>query len=167
MAAVDDACSFRLCRVLKEMTIEANQEPTSGKHSYRISKYPTLNYSSLYQSLLNLIDVVPLIQMGDAVLAQSIIHALACLAPFLPYELLDALPYTFATTLTTFPSDVHKETLDMLCNTLLPINMGKNEHVPGDSYALRIPSSSLYGISGAFDDVNIDCVHSSHCLRKY
>jgi hypothetical protein len=109
------------------MTIESNQEQTSGKHSYRISKYPTLNYSSLYHSLINLIDVVPLIQTGDVALAQSIIHALACLAPFLPYELLDALPYTFATTLTIFPIDVHKETLDMLCNTLLPINMGTKE----------------------------------------
>ena len=113
-------------RVLKEMTIESNQEQTTGKHSYRISKYPTLNYSSLYHSLINLIDVVPLIQTGDVALAQSIIHALACLAPFLPYELLDALPYTFATTLTIFPFDVHKETLDTLCNTLLPINMGEN-----------------------------------------
>ncbi len=107
------------------MTIESNQEQTTGKHSYRISKYPTLNYSSLYHSLINLIDVVPLIQTGDVALAQSIIHALACLAPFLPYELLDALPYTFATSLTIFPIDVHKEILDMLCNTLLPINMGK------------------------------------------
>lgn len=120
-----DRFSFR--SVLKEMTIETTQEQTTGKHSYRISKYPTLNYSSLYHSLINLIDVVPLLQTGDVALAQSIIHALACLAPFLPYELLDALPYTFATTLTTFPFDVHKETLDMLCNTLLPINMGKEK----------------------------------------
>ena len=117
--------SQTLLGVLKEMTIESNLEHTTGKHSYRISKYPTLNYSSLYHSLINLIDVVPLIQTGDVALAQSIIHALACLAPFLPYELLDALPYTFATTLTSFPFDVHKETLDTLCNTLLPINMGK------------------------------------------
>ncbi|CAF0803088.1 unnamed protein product, partial [Adineta ricciae] len=92
--------SQALLGVLKEMTIESTQEPTTGKHSYRISKYPSLNYSSLYHSLINLIDVVPLIQTGDVALAQSIIHALACLAPFLPYELLDALPYTFATTLT-------------------------------------------------------------------
>ncbi len=120
------SCEIFLCfSVLKEMTIESNQEQTTGKHSYRISKYPTLNYSSLYHSLINLIDVVPLIQTGDVALAQSIIHALACLAPFLPYELLDALPYTFATSLTIFPIDVHKEILDMLCNTLLPINMGK------------------------------------------
>lgn len=111
------------------MTIESNQEQTTGKHSYRISKYPTLNYSSLYHSLINLIDIVPLIQTGDVALAQAIIHALACLAPFLPYELLDALPYTFATTLTTFPFDVHKETLDILCNTLLPINMGTEKNV--------------------------------------
>ena len=109
------------------MTIEPNQEQSSGKHSYRISKYPSLNYSSLYHSLINLIDVVPLIQTGDVALSQSILHALACLAPFLPYELLDALPYTFATTLTIFPFDVHKETIDTLCNALLPINMGKKK----------------------------------------
>jgi len=132
--------------VLKEMTIESNQEQTTGKHSYRISKYPTLNYSSLYHSLINLIDVVPLIQTGDIALAQSIIHALACLAPFLPYELLDALPYTFATTLTIFPFDVHKEILDMLCNTLLPINMGKELFLKL-IFVLENILFSLYGIS--------------------
>ena len=135
------------------MTIESNQEQTTGKHSYRISKYPSLNYSSLYHSLINLIDVVPLIQTGDVALAQSIIHALACLAPFLPYELLDALPYTFATTLTTFPFDVHKETLDMLCNTLLPINMGRRGRQGG---AARWENSfSIHGISRTFDDVDV------------
>jgi hypothetical protein len=148
--------------VLKEMTIESNQEQTTGKHSYRISKYPSLNYSSLYHSLINLIDVVPLIQTGDVALAQSIIHALACLAPFLPYELLDALPYTFATTLTTFPFDVHKETLDMLCNTLLPINMGKQGSLGGPS---RLESSfSVHGVSGTFDDPDIHSIHSVHRL---
>ena len=119
---------FRLLfvlRVLKEMTIEPNQEQTTGKHSYRISKYPTLNYSSLYHSLINLIDIVPLIQTNDVEVAESIIDTLACLAPFLPYELLDALPYTFATTLTIFPVAVRRKTMDRLCNTLLPINMGE------------------------------------------
>ena len=107
------------------MTIEPNQEQTTGKHSYRISKYPTLNYSSLYHSLINLIDIVPLVQTNDVEVAESIIDTLACLAPFLPYELLDALPYTFATTLTIFPVAVRRKTMDRLCNTLLPINMGE------------------------------------------
>ncbi|CAM2696962.1 unnamed protein product [Rotaria socialis] len=117
--------TLTLLGVLKEMTIDHNQEQTSGKHSYRISKYPSLNYSSLYHSLINLIDVVPLLQPIETEPAESIINTLACLAPFLPYELLDALPYTFATTLTTFPTSVQKKTLDTLCNTLLPINMGE------------------------------------------
>lgn len=107
------------------MTIDQTQEQTSGKHSYRISKYPSLNYSSLYHSLINLIDAVPLLQPVESEPAESILNTLACLAPFLPYELLDTLPYTFATTLTIFPSSVQKKTIDTLSNTLLPINMGK------------------------------------------
>ncbi|CAF0807608.1 unnamed protein product [Didymodactylos carnosus] len=120
--------SQTLLGVLKEMTIEPNQDQYSGKHSYRISKYPSLNYSSLYHSLINLIDIVPAISLGQTSLAQSILHALACLAPFLPYDLLDALPYTFVSALSTFPQDVHKEILDTLCQTLLPINMAYTEY---------------------------------------
>jgi len=122
------------------MTIASNHEQTTGKHSYRISKYPTLNYSSLYHSLINLIDVVPLIQTGDVALAQSIIHALACLAPFLPYELLDALPYTFATTLTIFPIDVHKETSRFIKNNTLYliVKLHENELNQYNHYPISI-----------------------------
>ncbi|CAF2900291.1 unnamed protein product [Rotaria sp. Silwood2] len=141
--SVLDHFSKTLLSVLKEMTIDQNPEQTSGKHSYRISKYPTLNYSSLYHSLINLIDVVPLLQAGDTEVAESIISTLGCLAPFLPYELLDALPYTFATTLTIFPSAVKKKILDTLCNTLLPINMAYTEY-PEHSMTLNSIASILF-----------------------
>ncbi|CAF3245537.1 unnamed protein product [Rotaria socialis] len=146
--------TLTLLGVLKEMTIDHNQEQTSGKHSYRISKYPSLNYSSLYHSLINLIDVVPLLQPIETEPAESIINTLACLAPFLPYELLDALPYTFATTLTTFPTSVQKKTLDTLCNTLLPINMAYTEY-PEHSMTLNSIASILFIIFENSDNEKI------------
>lgn len=87
----------------------------------RVRKFPNLNYSTLYHSLLNLIEVVPSIQTGQIGIGQALIHTFGCLAPFLTDDLIDSLPYTIALTLTSFPRDLHKYIMEVLCNSLLPI----------------------------------------------
>lgn len=111
-------------------------------HSSRIKKFPNHNYSGLYHALLNIIEIIPSIQTGQlgkprqssrlrrpcltlsfsTAVGQALIHTFGCLAPFLADDLLESLPYTMALTLTTFPVDLHKSVLDMLCNCLLPIS---------------------------------------------
>ena len=56
--------------------------------------------------------------------AQSLLHLVACLAPFIPNDLLEQLSYTVAFSLTTFPSEVHDDIMTCLCNTLLPLSLG-------------------------------------------
>ena len=90
-------------------------------HTNRIKKFPNLNYSSLYHTLLNIIEIVPTMQTSQTTVAQSLIHTFSCLAPFLTDDLLETLPYTIALTLTNFPFELHKYIMDVLCNCLLPI----------------------------------------------
>lgn len=89
--------------------------------AHRIRKFPNLNYSTLYHSLLNLIEIVPNIQTSQIAIGQALIHTFGCLTPFLTDDLIDTLPYTIALTLTSFPRDLHKYIMEVLCNSILPI----------------------------------------------
>ena len=87
--------------------------------SNRLKKYPTLNYLNLYNALLNLIEIIPTLQLSPV--GNALIHTMTCLAPFLSDEIVESLPYTIALTLTTFPKDLQKTIIDSLCNNFLPI----------------------------------------------
>lgn len=54
------------------------------------------------------------------------LNVLGCLVPFLEHDLLDSLPYTVASTLATFPPTLHKDTIDLLCSSLLPMTLGQH-----------------------------------------
>ena len=113
----------------------------------RLRNFPTLNYTGLYDSLVNIIDIVPIIQHNQlgivytlksiytymcvsafhqvflfcTAIGQALIHSFACLAPFLPENLIESLPQTIALTLITFPRELHKHIVDALCNSIIPI----------------------------------------------
>lgn len=90
--------------------------------SNRIKKFPNLNYSTLYHSLLNFIEIIPNIQQNRNEIAQALIHTFACLSPFLSDELVETFPHTIALTLTTFPIELHKQIIEILCNTVIQIS---------------------------------------------
>jgi len=85
----------------------------------RIKKFPNLNYLNLYNALMNLIEIIPTIQLSPV--GHALIHTMTCLAPFLSDEIVESLPYTIALTLTTFPKDLQKIIIDSLCNNFLPL----------------------------------------------
>lgn len=91
----------------------------------RIKKFPSLNYVNLYNALINLIEIIPTIQLSPV--GQALIHTMSCLTPFLSDEILETLPYTIALTLTTFPKDLQKCIIDSLCNNFLPIACNFNK----------------------------------------
>ena len=88
----------------------------------RIKKFPNLNYSTLYHSLLNFIEIIPTIQQSQIAVGQALIHTFGCLAPFLTDDLIETLPHTIALTLTTFPKELHKQIMEVLCNTVIHIS---------------------------------------------
>ena len=59
-------------------------------------------------------------------LGEAMLNVLGCLVPFLEHDLLDSLPYTVASTLATFPPTLHKDTIDLLCSSLLPMTLGQH-----------------------------------------
>ncbi|XP_013379281.1 protein unc-79 homolog [Lingula anatina] len=94
------------------------------RDSIRLSVFPNLNYSGLYYAVMTVIDIVPMVQIGQLALAEATLHVLCCLVPFLEYDLLDSLPYTVASTLACFPASLQKETILLLCTHLLPLTLG-------------------------------------------
>ena len=60
-----------------------------------------------------------------AALGEAILNLLGCLVPFLEYDLLDTLPYSVSVALATFPTPLHREIIDLLCTTLMPVTLGK------------------------------------------
>ncbi|KAK2163466.1 hypothetical protein LSH36_79g08052 [Paralvinella palmiformis] len=113
-----------LC-VLKDVPFIPSEVYTHRlRDNVRLSMFPSLNYSGLYEGVLNIIDVVPLVQHGQHVLGESILNVLGCLAPFLEYDLLDTLPYIVASALAVFPDALQSDVVDLLCTNLLPITLG-------------------------------------------
>ena len=102
-------------------TVMTDEDKLVYTATNRTSKFPNLNYSTLYHSLINIIEIIPTIQTSQISVGQSLIHTFGCLAPFLADDLIDSLPYTIALTLASFPRDLHKYIMDTLCNSLLPI----------------------------------------------
>lgn len=110
---------------MKETNLEDESDcEQSGQtlSSNRIKKFPNLNYSTLYHSLLNMIEIIPNIQQNRSEIGQTLIHVFACLSPFLTDELLETLPHTIALTLTTFPNELQKQIIEVLCNTVIQIS---------------------------------------------
>ena len=57
----------------------------------------------------------------DAAFGQAILQLFGCILWFLEPETIDTIPHTVASTLAVFQSSLQKETVDLLCTTLLPI----------------------------------------------
>ncbi|GFT07465.1 protein unc-79 homolog [Nephila pilipes] len=105
------------------------------KDAIRTSLFPSLDYKTLHNALVELVDAVPLVQHGAHALGYTILHTLACLVPFLEHELMDTLPYLVASTMTIFPCSLHKDIIDMLCNHLLPFTFRADPKENNESYA--------------------------------
>ncbi|XP_060580761.1 protein unc-79 homolog, partial [Ruditapes philippinarum] len=117
--------SQTLLSILKDVpNIPAESYGPGQRDSVRLSVFPNNNYSGLYKASLNMIDLVPVIQIGQLELGEAVLNVLGCLVPFLENDLLDSLPYTVASTLAIFPPTLHKDTIDLLCSNLLPMTLG-------------------------------------------
>ncbi|KAF4018089.1 hypothetical protein G4228_009453, partial [Cervus hanglu yarkandensis] len=86
-----------------------------------LSDYPSLDYQGLYVTLVTLLDLVPLLQHGQHDLGQSIFYTTTCLLPFLNDDILSTLPYTMISTLATFPPFLHKDIIEYLSTSFLPM----------------------------------------------
>lgn len=58
-------------------------------------------------------------------LGQSIFYTTTCLLPFLNDDILSTLPYTMISTLATFPPFLHKDIIEYLSTSFLPMAIRK------------------------------------------
>ncbi|KAH9514229.1 Protein unc-79 [Bulinus truncatus] len=157
--------SQTLLSVLKDVpNIPVENYGLRQKDSIRLSIFPTLNYSGLYQAVLSILDLVPNIQIGQLALGEAVLNVLGWLVPFLEHDLLDALPYTVATTLAIFPPTLHKDTIDLLCTSLLPMTLSSGScdepTYASESAAAIITMVFQHTENGAFHSQILECFMS-------
>ncbi|GFO35399.1 unc-79-like protein, partial [Plakobranchus ocellatus] len=157
--------SQTLLSVLKDVpNIPAESYSLKQKDSVRLSIFPTLNYSDLYQAVLSIIDLVPIMQIGQLALGEAVLNVLGWLVPFLEHDLLDALPYTVASTLAIFPPTLHKDTIDLLCGRLLPMTLSSDVSseptYASESAAAIITMVFQHTENGAFHSQILECFMS-------
>ncbi|XP_072402043.1 protein unc-79 homolog isoform X3 [Diabrotica undecimpunctata] len=92
----------------------------------RMGLFPSLDYKGLYNSLIPLIEVAPLINIGILPFGQSILQILGCLLPFLEHDLIDNLPYLAASSISVLPHHLHQEIINTLCFYILPFTITRH-----------------------------------------
>ncbi|XP_033647940.1 protein unc-79 homolog [Asterias rubens] len=134
---------------LRSILKEAPADLTDCKQSARrrlnprLPHYPSLDYLCLYETLDSLIEIVPNVQYGQSDLGQAIQQLFGCILWFLEPEIVDTIPHTVASTLAIFPMALQKETVDLLCTTLLPICLSEVQSIEGDTYATMSVSAVI------------------------
>ncbi|ODN04336.1 Protein unc-79 [Orchesella cincta] len=118
-------CSYPVLKDVPQYPLEMLKQRT--EETVRMQLFPNLDYNALFNVVVQLIDVAPMVQLGvqgqNDTLGQAILQTIACLLPFLEHEHIDTLPYIVATSLGTFPSSLHKDIIDLLCHYLLPFTL--------------------------------------------
>uniref|UniRef100_A0A8C0ZH37 Unc-79 homolog, NALCN channel complex subunit n=1 Tax=Cyanistes caeruleus TaxID=156563 RepID=A0A8C0ZH37_CYACU len=148
--------SQTLLSVLRDAPSERGQQSRDAQ----LSDYPSLDYQGLYVTLVTLLDLVPLLQHGQHDLGQSIFYTTTCLLPFLSDDILSTLPYTMISTLATFPPFLHKDIIEYLSTSFLPmaiLGSSKREGVPAH---VNLSASSMLMIAMQYTSNPGMCEHN-------
>ncbi|XP_024132792.1 protein unc-79 homolog isoform X1 [Oryzias melastigma] len=134
----------------------------------QLSEYPSLDYQGLYVTLVTLLDLVPLLQHGQHDLGQSIFYTTACLLPFLTDDILSTLPYTMISTLATFPPFLHKDIIEYLSTSFLPMAiLGSTRKEGGVPAYVNLSASSMLMIAMQYTSNPVYHCQLLECLMKH
>ncbi|XP_012267707.2 protein unc-79 homolog isoform X12 [Athalia rosae] len=111
--------------------------------SQRMALYPNLDYKQLYNALMQLMDVVPLVHIGLHAFGQAILQCLGCLLPFLEHDLIDNLPYLTASAISVLPVELHQEIVNYLCFYILPFTITRKIEEGLENYASQSVSAVI------------------------
>lgn len=90
----------------------------------RLSVLPTLDYSSLYNVLLSIADVLPAIANGKYEVCEALLAAFQSVLLFLDAETNERAVYDAASLCATFPRRFHRQIIALLCETVIPLVLG-------------------------------------------
>uniref|UniRef100_A0A8C8CQ68 Unc-79 homolog, NALCN channel complex subunit n=1 Tax=Oncorhynchus tshawytscha TaxID=74940 RepID=A0A8C8CQ68_ONCTS len=134
----------------------------------QLSEYPSLDYQGLYATLVTLLDLVPLLQHGQHDLGQSIFYTTTCLLPFLSDDILSTLPYTMISTLATFPPFLHKDIIEYLSTSFLPMAiLGSTRREGGVPAYVNLSASSMLMIAMQYTSNPVYHCQLLECLMKH
>ncbi|XP_016115504.1 protein unc-79 homolog [Sinocyclocheilus grahami] len=141
---------------------------TQQSREVQISDYPSLDYQGLYATLVTLLDLVPLLQHGQHDLGQAIFYTTTCLLPFLSDDILSTLPYTMISTLATFPPFLHKDIIEYLSTSFLPMAiLGSTRREGGIPAYVNLSASSMLMIAMQYTSNPVYHCQLLECLMKY
>ncbi|XP_028827164.1 protein unc-79 homolog isoform X3 [Denticeps clupeoides] len=142
--------------------------PTQQSRDAQLSEYPSLDYQGLYATLVTLLDLVPLLQHGQHDLGQSIFYTTTCLLPFLSDDILSTLPYTMISTLATFPPFLHKDIIEYLSTSFLPMAiLGSTRREGGVPAYVNLSASSMLMIAMQYTSNPVYHCQLLECLMKH
>ncbi|XP_026867419.2 protein unc-79 homolog isoform X3 [Electrophorus electricus] len=141
---------------------------TQQSRDAQLSEYPSLDYQGLYATLVTLLDLVPLLQHGQHDLGQAIFYTTTCLLPFLSDDILSTLPYTMISTLATFPPFLHKDIIEYLSTSFLPMAiLGSTRREGGVPAYVNLSASSMLMITMQYTSNPVYHCQLLECLMKY
>ncbi|XP_030645147.1 protein unc-79 homolog [Chanos chanos] len=141
---------------------------TQQSRDAQLSDYPSLDYQGLYATLVTLLDLVPLLQHGQHDLGQAIFYTTTCLLPFLSDDILSTLPYTMISTLATFPPFLHKDIIEYLSTSFLPMAiLGSTRREGGVPAYVNLSASSMLMIAMQYTSNPVYHCQLLECLMKY
>nr|XP_028572937.1 protein unc-79 homolog isoform X3 [Podarcis muralis] len=152
-----------LYSVLRDAPTERGQQSRDAQ----LSDYPSLDYQGLYVTLVTLLDLVPLLQHGQHDLGQSIFYTTTCLLPFLNDDILSTLPYTMISTLATFPPFLHKDIVEYLSTSFLPMAILGSSRREGVPAHVNLSASSMLMIAMQYTSNPVYHCQLLECLMKY
>ncbi|XP_024081973.1 protein unc-79 homolog isoform X2 [Cimex lectularius] len=158
--------SQTLLTVLKDVPsspIEMLKYP--DKDAARLALYPNLDYKGLYNAIVELVDVAPLMLYGLQPFGEALLQCLGCLMPFLDSDMIDSLPYLTASTMSILPSSLHQEIVHSLYFYILPFTITRITHDGKECYASQSVSAVLMMIFQYSEDMAHHC-QILECLMK-
>ncbi|KAK7904749.1 hypothetical protein WMY93_017356 [Mugilogobius chulae] len=101
-------------------------------------------------------------------LGQSIFYTTTCLLPFLSDDILSTLPYTMISTLATFPPFLHKDIIEYLSTSFLPMAiLGSTRREGGVPAYVNLSASSMLMIAMQYTSNPVYHCQLLECLMKY
>ncbi|XP_053191312.1 protein unc-79 homolog isoform X2 [Scomber japonicus] len=156
-----------LYSVLREAPSDRGGQGQQSRDA-QLSEYPSLDYQGLYVTLVTLLDLVPLLQHGQHDLGQSIFYTTTCLLPFLSDDILSTLPYTMISTLATFPPFLHKDIIEYLSTSFLPMAiLGSTRREGGVPAYVNLSASSMLMIAMQYTSNPVYHCQLLECLMKH
>ncbi|XP_031427437.1 protein unc-79 homolog isoform X4 [Clupea harengus] len=160
--------SQTLLSVLRDAPAERGGGPPQQSRDAQLSEYPSLDYQGLYATLATLLDLVPLLQHGQHDLGQAIFYTTTCLLPFLSDDILSTLPYTMISTLATFPPFLHKDIIEYLSTSFLPMAiLGSTRREGGVPAYVNLSASSMLMIAMQYTSNPVYHCQLLECLMKH